>query len=470
MSITGKVHRLGMVFLALLLIAGCGGSGGSSGNGVTTTVTNPAPSSPAAPPDGGSSGNNGVTTVTAQSSALSRNLAPGVTPLTEQSVVTAVNSLGANLLGQGQDNAVVAPFSASLSLARLRAGAVGQTRTDLSTAVLFSGMGTEIDPAYNKIDLAISSRIASTSLDGQTSQTSANGWVQARYGYLITYLDTLALNYGIKPARTDFTSAQSDSTSSIYTWASQASGGLGCTFNASRDARMVLGDAVRLNAAWADPFNPAQSVTDSFRFLNGNNKDAQFLRKSTQIPHTTGNGYVALELPFSGNDLRFLVVLPDEGRFQEIRGEISAGWLNQVVAAMSPVNIDLALPLFSIDTEIQLPLGSSPSTKDIADFSAIDGTKDLFVSSTVHRSKLAITAQGLKAGSATLIALDDAHPETWTNPDSPGYSSGFILTQDGSSWLSPYVPVTLGRPFLFAVRDSVTGAILFLGQVLYPTF
>ncbi|NTU85437.1 MAG: hypothetical protein HGA45_39805 [Chloroflexales bacterium] len=72
------------------------------------------------------------------------------------------------------------------------------------------------------------------------------------------------------------------------------------------------------------------------------------------------------------------------------------------------------------------------------------------------------------AGSATLIVLDDAHPESWTNPDFPPWSGGFYMST-GSFNFYPSVPVTLGRPFIFAVRDSVTGAVLFLGQVLDPT-
>lgn len=439
MNRNNSLRSLIVILLAATLVTGCGGSGSM------TTVSD--------------------------SSAKTRNPAPIVAPSTESTVVNSVNTLGMNLLGQGTDNAVVAPFSASLTMAKLRAGAAGQTRTTITEALLLTGLGVDLDPAFNKIDLGISARIAELSLDGQPSRTSAEGWLQNRYGYLITYLDALAYNYGLKPTRTDYAADQYTATATIATWATLASGGLPCTFTASRDARLTLGDAVQLNAAWATPFDPARTQTNSFRLLSGDNVYATFFSTSAQLRQTSASGYQAVELPLAGNGLQYLVVLPDEGMFYSIQRNFTAAWLNQVVAALSSTPVNLNLPAFSIETETHLPLGSVPTTIDVADFSALDGTKDLYVSSTLHRTKLAITEKGLNAGSATLIALDDAHPETWTNPETPPWSGGFSsVMYGGSPWFSPpYVEVTLGRPFFFAVRDSATGAILFLGQVVVPT-
>ena len=422
---------------------------------------------------GGSSSSGAPVSSSSETSSLSRAMTPAVAATTEQAVVTAVNSLGRTLLGEGVGNAIVAPFSASVSLARLRVGSAGASRTDLSASLLLPTPVGEIDSAYNKLELSISDRITSLTLDGQTSRSSSSGWIQARYGYLLTYLDTLALNYGVKPARTDFAADQYGSTALINSWAAQASGGLISSFATYQNCRLALGDAVRLNALWLEPFDATLNQTDLFQRLDGSYTETLFLRKSGLIRQSTGSGYQALELPLTGNDLRLLIILPDEGSFAAVKSALTANRLNEIAAAMTTTPMDLKLPIFSIESEQPLLLNASATTANIADFSAVDSTKDLYVSASLQRSRLSISAGGIKAGAATLIALDDAHPETWTNPydNGFGYDSSFIFISGGTNYYSfpDTIPVSVGRPFIFALRDSVTGVILFLGQVVDPT-
>lgn len=437
MEVSKLAKHFGIFGLLLALqISGCGGSNGS-----------------------------GPTIVSTESSIKARTLAPAPEPATERAVVTAVNAFGADLLGRLDSNAVVAPFSAALPLARLRSGAGGTTLAAINEVMHLTGTGSGVDPAFNGLDLGISTRIGASSLGGELSLASVRGWAQARYGYLITYLDALAENYGLKPVRTDFALAHYVAKGTITDWAFQASGLTEDELVTSQDTRLVLGDAVRLNAEWADPFDRALTETGWFQ-SDSAEVQVPFLRKTTVVRQTAGDGYSAVELPLAGGGLRFLAVVPDAGRYTEIQGRLTAEWLGQVVAAMAPVTADLALPKFNIVSEVQMGLGFA-AVRDVADFSAIDGTKDLFVSSTLHRSKFSVTEAGIQAGSITLVALDDSHPDTWTDPNSPGYyNSGFVFAQQ--SLPSEPASIILGRPFLFALRDSVSGTLLFLGRVMNP--
>ena len=77
-----------------------------------------------------------------------------------------------------------------------------------------------------------------------------------------------------------------------------------------------------------------------------------------------------------------------------------------------------------------------------ADLSGIDGARDLFVQTAVHKAFVKVNEEGTEAAAATGISV--------------GYTS--VPT-----------PFTADHPFLFLIRDNVTGNILFLGRVSDPT-
>ncbi|MBN1383098.1 MAG: hypothetical protein JXA41_15645 [Deltaproteobacteria bacterium] len=411
-----------------------------------------------------------ISNTTEESSTKTRVTTSILTPSVEQVVVSGINALGVDLFYSTSGNAVVAPFSASLALARLRAGAGGTTRTDLSEIMHIAGIGADTDAAYNALDLSISSLIDASTLDDQSSLAGASGWAQARYGFLISYLDTLAEYYGVWPMRADFALETSAASQAVRDWASEITNDLSVATGITQDTRFVLGEAVRFDIAWTDPFDPILTEKEWFTKLNGIAVEADFMRQTAQIPQTSGDGYCAFELPLQG-DVRFLVILPDTGRYQEIAASVTPDSLDAIVSALTPALVDLAIPKFAINNFAPLNLGES-SSKNVADYSGIDGTMELFVSSTVHRSKLSVSEAELQAGSVTLLTLDDVHPETWTDPHGAG-CIGYCIDSCSNGWIiggivtmPPPPIISLGRPFLFVVRDSGTGVILFMGRVV----
>lgn len=423
-----------IVFLGLAVIV-CSGCGGGSDE----TGTNPS--------------------ITTAASNKERNLAPVAAPSTKLSLVSGNNTLGLNLLSTVEGNAVVAPFSASLSLARLRVGAKGVTLSAINGVMHIDGSALDVDAAYNELALGINDRIGANSLDNSASQAQAGAWTQLGYGYQRTYLDTLAESYGLKPLRLDFALALDDAEQTISAWSSQASSGLATFGAASNDTRLVLADAVALNAAWAASFDPALTATGSFQLLNSGTVDVPFMHQSATLPQTSGDGYLALALPLNGGQ-QLLLVLPDSGRFREIMAGLTAEKLAQIAGALTPATIDLALPKFTVSSALPMYLGEA-SSKGFADYSGIDGSNDLYVSAATQNSRLAITEAGLQAGSVTRLVLDDFHPETWTE-------YGSVTTIVTFPFEITPVVVGLGRPFVFAIRDTDTGALLFVGRVMNP--
>lgn len=381
--------------LSALLFAGCGSSASNNSNGTGNSLSR---NSGSLSNDSGTvSGDDGeIETPAPESSGKTRNLSPVAAVSTESSVVNGSNSLGVDLLGTLSGNAVVAPFSASLDLARLRAGAVGETRTAISGVMHLTGLEADVDSAFNDLDLGINGRVGASSLGAQSSSATAGAWSQARYGYQLSYLDTLAENYGLKPSRVDFALALGSADQTVNDWASQSSGGLSTIVTTTEDTRLVIGDAIRLNAAWTEPFDPSFTETSGFQLLDAGTVQVPFMRRTATVGRTSGDGYIALSLPLAGGQ-QFLVVLPDEGRYPEIQSALTAVRLQQIAVAMTLAPVDLALPKFTVESTATFDLGVA-SAKGVADFSGIDGTKDLYVSATAHHSRLAVTEAGLQAG------------------------------------------------------------------------
>lgn len=426
------------VFLLALAVflAGCGSGGGSTASGGFNQAQ--------------------------QKSARTRDLAPTVNSTAQSPVTMGITALGINLVNAvSSGNTVVAPFSAAMTLAKLRAGAVGATRDGLSTFLHVNGLTTPIEPVFNTLDLAVTTRLTKATLALSDSTAGAAGWLQPGYGYLLSYLDELAVDFGLKPGLGDFNSKLTNARGDISTWTGAVTGGITDSIGGN-DTRLVLGDAVRLNDAWAVPFDPAQSVIGVFQKSLHGGDQCIFMRQSITLPYVTGPVYTALGIPLKSG-LQFLVVMPALGQITQFATALTPQLVEQMVAAMTPTQIDLALPQFSIIRFSTLQLGLA-AVKGTADFSGVDKTNDLFVSTTSHQVKINVAEAGIQAQGATLIALDDRDPTTWG-------CTGIGCITLGSVGNNVFYPPpaqgdVLARPFLFFVRDPATGVILFQGQVM----
>jgi len=266
----------------------------------------------------------------------------------------------------------------------------------------------------------------------------------------------LAENYGTAFQVADFAYDYTAADATFYDWGEVP--GLWSPTSPSKDTRFIIGDISNLDLAWLTPFDQAQTVTGKFRTLDSSAVDVPFMRISGLIKQTTGAHYKAFELPLAGGQ-RFVVIQPDDGYFTSVAQSIDAAHLDSIVAALAPVQVNLAVPKFAFTASTDFGLGLA-SVKDAADFSGMDGTKDLYVASSGQAASFSISEAGVKSSSVTQVVLDDAHPETWPSYGSISYA---FFGGPGTN------EAVLGTPFLFVVRDSATGTALFVGNVLDPS-
>ena len=160
-----------------------------------------------------------------------------------------------------------------------------------------------------------------------------------------------------------------------------------------------------------------------------------------------------LELPYAGGRLSMVVLLPrTRDGLPGLEQRLGPAELSQWLASLDQAGreeLELTLPLFRMtySADLTKPLAqlgmASAFAPGVADFSPINGRRDLFVSTVAHKAFVDVNEEGTEAAAATGVAMLPA---------------------------SVSVPrrFPVDHPFLFLIRDTSTGSLLFLGRVVDP--
>jgi serpin B len=365
---------------------------------------------------------------------------------------------------QPATNTIFSPHSISTALAMARAGAVGSTGTEMDTALRFSLSGDALHQAFNALSLALAERPAqATAADVEPDPMRPalqlswvnDAWAAESFRCTPTYLDTLARNYGlgvhIAPFETDIEASRV----MINAWISAHTAARIPELLAPNDlpmsTRLVLTNAVYLNARWKNRFNPNNTLPRDFTRLDGSTVRAPMMAQSSSIPYAEGAGWAAIDLPYVGEQLSMLVMLPTAGSFESFERELTGDRYRSIVAALAARPVVVALPRFRMRTAMKLKpalrsLGMAQAFNG-GDFSGITTTEAIGIEDVHHQGFIDVTEGGTEAAGATAVVFIDASVV-------PG---------------PPPTVFDATRPFYFAIRDRATGALLFLGRVLDPT-
>ncbi len=355
----------------------------------------------------------------------------------------------------GDKNVFYSPYSISLALAMTYAGAKGQTADEMAKALHFLLPAERLHPAFNKLALELESRSQSKDLapDLVFQLNVANSlWGQAGFAFEKDFLDTLAANYAAGMRLVDYEKDAEAARRKINDWVSQSTNQKikDIIPEGALDAltRLVLANAVYFKAAWLHPFEPDATQPDAFRRLDGSTADVPMMHEQSGFSWMQGDGYRAVELPYVGWQLSMLIVLPDEGKFGDVETRLDAEFLNATLAGLQSGEVILALPKFKFEWSLGLGEGlgalgmQDAFNPQAADFSGMDGKRDLYVSQILHKAYVAVDEAGTEAAAATTAIMEAA------------------------SLPSDLVEFTIDRPFFFIIRDNPTGTILFVGRVM----
>lgn len=391
-------------------------------------------------------------------SGRAREKNPNVSQANLQTLVDGNNAFALDLyqsLRTQNGNLILSPFSISLALAMTYAGARGETEAQMANVLRF-GSQEQLHSAFNALDLALEETPIVLDKEQEPMQLNiANSvWAEQTFTFRPDFLDTLSVNYGAGIHLLDFITQPEPSRREINNWVSDE------TNDKIRDllpedsikptTKMVLVNAIYFKADWLSPFDANDTRDGDFKLLDGSKVTVPMMGHQLNIPYFAGDGFAAAELPYVGESAVMTLLVPDEGRFEEIESKLNGAMFNEVLTNLSQADVTLRMPKFEYESAFSLtdtlagmgmPLAFD---KDFADFSGMTDQQALFIGNIIHKAFVKVDEEGTEAAAATAVIMDLA---TAMEPEN-------ILIID--------------RPFIYFIRDVDSGQILFIGRVMNP--
>jgi len=402
-----------------------------------------------------------VTATGAAGGASAANVPCGcsVEPLPVGEAAVAVNGFGARLqqamaAADADGNLVVSPLSIEIALAMANAGAAGETRSQLDAAL---GI-TADDPAVvgGLLDVLLASGKGSL-------QVADSLWMQSGYDIEQNFLDVLSWAYRSEPHAVDFAADPDAARQDVNAWVADHTNDRIAELLSpgAVDAltRLILVNAIHLDADWQHPFEPEQTTTEPFTTAGGASVDVETMHQTSHFDYgslTTAAGELqAVSLPYT-DGYEMVVVLPPDGGladFEQLLAD-AGGDLDAVLGGWSDAEVDLSLPTWDLETAASLPdvlrqLGIVDAfDPDAADFTGITTGEQLFIGDVVHQADITVDEAGTEAAAATAtVMVAGAAPGEETHP----------------------VEMTVDHPFFYVIRDQATNAVIFQGRVTNPS-
>lgn len=424
-------QKISFVALCLMILAGC--------------AANPTPT--ASPQSGNLMGKQAY------------EAAPEFTEPELQQLVASQNEFASAIFLEQVDpkeNLVLSPYSLYQALSMLYAGSAGETASEMRLAMRLPWEDARVHRLVNALNQQLLNSAGSETADGQAFQLKmANTLWAAQDGtYEQAFLDSLSQNYDTGLKILDFNDA-STASDAINTWVAEQTDQkitqLADPSMFSADTALALTNAVYFKAAWQYPFNEAATAEASFTLLSGEQQNVPTMRLSETLDVSLTDELTTVRLPYVGGTMVMEILMPslDLWNSQDGIGQILSSQLNY--PEMQPKPVSLSLPKFRIETPTMdlIPAleanGMRLAFTDDADFSGIRGDQSLYVSTIAQKAFIDVNEQGTEATAATIAVV---RPKS-----APGGEP---------------LQINIDHPFIFLIRDTATGAILFMGSVMQP--
>ncbi|MBN2608853.1 MAG: serpin family protein [Candidatus Fermentibacteraceae bacterium] len=354
------------------------------------------------------------------------------------------------VLASDDGNIFFSPFSISTALAMTYAGAGGVTEEQMRDVLNFSLPGDELHRAFRDLKAHLD---RGTGEDAGFELRTVNAlWGQSGYEFLPGFLALLSDDYGSGLRLLDFSEDPESCRETINLWVAEQTAGRIADLIPQEllttATRLVLTNAIYFKADWLFQFDPMGTAPRDFSLLSGVKVEVPTMTVSEHFRTAEGCGYSAVELPYRERDFFMLVILPDEGMFSDVEERLDGELVDEIMEGLGDASLILRLPKFQSVSRFLLEdalygMGMTSAFGPEADFSGMDGTRWLYISSVVHQAFVSVDEYGTEAAAATAVVMAKMNGESAS-------------------------PFSVDRPFIYLVMDRTTGTVLFMGRVLDP--
>lgn len=348
-------------------------------------------------------------------------------------------------------NLFFSPYSLSTALAMTYLGSRHNTAREMAQAMRYTLGQDKLPPAF----LAHRQELDNIEAKGDVQLAVANAlWPHFEYPFLADYQALNHHYFGVDITPVDYVKAPEQARDTINNRVETQTAGKikdlipPNILNAL--TRLVLTNAIYFKGMWAKPFDKIRTRPLPFNIDATTSKEVAMMFQSDSFRYSETETVQILELPYQGNDLSMVVLLPRAiDGLPTLESTLTAPLLNEWLAGLHPTEVRVFLPKFTLTSEFSLApplkaLGMIDAFTEAADFSGMDGTTDLMITAILHKAFVAVDEEGTEAAAATAVVV-------------------------GLKSMPMVVSFEADHPFMFLIRERANGSILFLGRVIDPS-
>lgn len=380
----------------------------------------------------------------------------------EQEVLAASNEFGFELLGRisaadPESNLFVSPLSAHMALGMALSGADDETFDAMRETLAFAETKPDsIDASYRSLIGLL------RGLDPAVEFLIGNSmWYKEGFPFLPSYMGRMEESYDARVEGLDF-GDQAAALEAINGWVDESTNGkIEKILKRIRpDEIAFLVNAIYFEGDWTHRFDPEETREADFRLKDGSTAPVELMHREGELPFARTENWTAVEIPYGGKAFAMTVILPrGETGIDEFLSSLDGERWAEIVRALEGTGetrplreIDLLLPKFELEWDGKLKdvlsdMGMRVAfDREKADFGRmVDLAKirpnNVFLTRVKQKSFVSVDEIGTEAAAATAVGVgaDSAPPR-----------------------------VLVDRPFLFAIRERLSGTVLFLGKIVRP--
>lgn len=375
----------------------------------------------------------------------------GATASSVEATVDACNGFAFDLYGRysvDEGNILFSPYSISTALSMTYEGARGETAEEMEAVFGFLEDPSERLPSVARIYNTLNEEGRDYAL-----HTVNALWIQRDYPVQEDYIDAIVSYYGGDVNALDFVAEPDESRVTINDWVEERTNDrikdLFPSGSIDADVRLVLTNAIYFKGDWLYEFDEEATNEEEFHVTPTTSVEVDMMSLRDDFNYAETDELQLLELPYTGEDVSMLILLPKRGHMGDVEAQLSAERLGEWVDMMEGAAVNVYLPRFTFETKYFMmedlaEMGMPTAFTDAADFSGMTGNRELFIDKVIHQAYIEVNEKGTEAAAATGVSmrLSAAMP-------------GEVFRAD--------------HPFIFLIRDMDTGVILFMGRVTDPS-
>ncbi|OPX68121.1 MAG: Serpin (serine protease inhibitor) [Methanoregulaceae archaeon PtaB.Bin056] len=356
----------------------------------------------------------------------------------------------------GKGNIFFSPYSISTALAITYEGAREETADEIRSVFHFPDNRAILRSGYVNLIAHINGQA-----DAFTLRTANALWAEKTHTFLPDYISTAERNYVAKTTNMDFIHQPEGSRLTINSWVEDQ------TEDRIKDlippgeinpsTALVITNAIYFKGTWVKQFDPSLTRDADFMAGSGTTIRVPMMQRTDDAAisgYAETDTFQVLEMPYDSGDgaeLSMLVILPGENDTAGIAQSLDSGTLQEIRKSLAYKTVRVYFPKFTMETKYFLPrtlsaMGMPTAFTAGADFSGMDGGRDLFITNIIHQAFVDLNEEGTEAAAATAVIM----------------GKGAAPPEDN-------VPVfRADHPFIFFIQERETGSILFMGRVSEP--